>query len=78
VELSVRHPSPPNTYSYVQEETPGSTRKFVENHLLLTCITNQILALSMYNTPVEHGWAGESFLGQQKKSSSSPQAAGIA
>jgi hypothetical protein len=32
----VRRPSPPNTYSYVQEENSGSTRKFVENHLLFT------------------------------------------
>jgi hypothetical protein len=41
----VRRPSPPNTYSYVKEENSGSTRKFVENHLLFTCITNKILAL---------------------------------
>jgi hypothetical protein len=41
----VRPPSPLNTYSYVREENSGSTRKIVENHLLFTCITNQILAL---------------------------------
>jgi hypothetical protein len=45
MELSNHHSSPPSTYSYVQEENLGSTRKFVENHLLFTCITNQILAL---------------------------------
>jgi hypothetical protein len=41
------------------------------------CITNQLLALSMYHTPVECEWAGETFLRQQKKSSSSPRAAGV-
>jgi hypothetical protein len=30
VGFSVRCPSPPNTYSYVQEENLGSTRKFVK------------------------------------------------
>jgi hypothetical protein len=45
MEFSVRRPSPPNTYSYVREENSGSTRKFVENHLLFTSIANQILAL---------------------------------
>jgi hypothetical protein len=39
MEFSVHRPSPPNTYSYVQEENSGSTRKLVENHLLLTCAT---------------------------------------
>ncbi len=38
-------PSPLNTYSYVREENLGSTRKFVQNHLLFTYIANQILAL---------------------------------
>jgi hypothetical protein len=45
MEFSVHHPCPPDTYSYVQEENLGSTRKLVENHLLFTCINNQILAL---------------------------------
>ncbi len=45
VEISVRRPSPPNTYSYVREENLGSTRTFVENHLMFTCITNKTLAL---------------------------------
>jgi hypothetical protein len=53
MEFSVRPPSPPTTYSYVQEENLGSTRKFVENHLLFTCITNKILALCTYHTPAE-------------------------
>jgi hypothetical protein len=30
MESSVCCPSPPNTYSYVQEEHSGSTRKFVD------------------------------------------------
>ncbi len=45
VEFSVHCLSPLNTYSYVREENSGSTRKFVENHLLFTCTTNKILAL---------------------------------
>jgi hypothetical protein len=47
VEFSVRRPSPPNTYSYVQEENSGSTRKFVQNYILFTCISNLILAINM-------------------------------
>ncbi len=31
----------------------------------------------MYHTPVERWWAGETFLRQRKKSSSSPRAAGV-
>ena len=45
MELSVRPPSPLNTYSYVREGNLGSTRKLVEIYLLFTCITNLILAL---------------------------------
>jgi hypothetical protein len=45
MEFSVRRPSPPNTYSYVREENSGSTRKFVQNYLLLMCISNLILAI---------------------------------
>jgi hypothetical protein len=52
MESSVCHPSLLNTYSYVQEENLGSSRNFVENVLLFTCIMNQILAL---DTPAEHG-----------------------
>jgi hypothetical protein len=44
MEVSVHHPSPLNTYSYVQEENLGYTRKFVENYLLFTRITKLILA----------------------------------
>jgi hypothetical protein len=36
----------------VQEENLGSRRKFVENYLLFTCITNKILALQ----PWSMGW----------------------
>jgi hypothetical protein len=45
MEFSVRHPSPPNTYSYVRDENLGSTRKFVQINLLFTCISNLILAI---------------------------------
>jgi hypothetical protein len=45
MESSVCCLSPPNTYSYVQEENLGSTTKLVEDYILLTCITNQSLAL---------------------------------
>jgi hypothetical protein len=44
--------SPPNTYSFVKEENLGSTRKFIENYLLFTCITNKILALPLWSL----GW----------------------
>jgi hypothetical protein len=48
MEFSVHRLSPPNTYSYVQEENLGSTRKLVEIYLFLfRCITNLILALHM-------------------------------
>jgi hypothetical protein len=52
LEASVHCLSPPNTYSFVQEENLGSTRKFVENYILFTCITNKILALH----PWSMGW----------------------
>ncbi len=35
MEFSVRRPSPPNTYSYAQEENLGSTGKFVQNFLFV-------------------------------------------
>ncbi len=38
MEFSVCHPSPPNTYSYVQEENLGSTKKSVEIYILFTCV----------------------------------------
>jgi hypothetical protein len=41
----VHRPSPPNTYSYVREENSGSTGKFVQNYLLITCIPNLFLAI---------------------------------
>ncbi len=45
MEFSVRRPSPLNTYSYVREENLGSTRKLVQNYLLITCISKIILAI---------------------------------
>jgi hypothetical protein len=36
----------------VQEKSLGSTRKFVENYLMFTCITNKILALHPWSV----GW----------------------
>ncbi len=45
--------SVPSEYLFnVGEENLGSTRKFVENYLLFTCITNHILALH----PWSMGW----------------------
>ncbi len=44
MEFSVHPPSSPNTYSYVQEESFGSTKKIVETYLLFTSISNLILA----------------------------------
>jgi hypothetical protein len=64
MEFSVHRPSPPNIYSYMQEENLGSTRKFVEIYLLFTCITNLILAL---HTHAECEWAGGTSLREQKK-----------
>jgi hypothetical protein len=52
LKASVHRLSPPNTYSFVQEEHLASTRKFEENYLLFTCITNKILALH----PWSMGW----------------------
>ncbi len=61
MEFSVHRPSPPNTYSYVGEESLGSTRKFVKNFLLFTCVT-------ACTTHSEHErWAEGSFLRQRKK-----------
>jgi hypothetical protein len=72
VEFSVRHPSPPNTYSYKREENLGSTRKFVEIYLLFMCITNLILALHMQSV---NCWRNLSKTAE--KSSSSPLAVGV-
>jgi hypothetical protein len=55
MESSVCPPSPLNTYSNVQDENLGSTRKFVKIYLLFTCISNQILALSTWKkVPPDH------------------------
>ena len=50
MELSVHHLSPPNTYSYAQEEDSGSTRKFVEIYLGIV-YANQVLP----TTPAARG-----------------------
>ncbi len=76
MELSVRHSSPLNTYPYVREENFGLTRKYVENYLLFTYITIQILALP-YTRGAWMGWSTITFLRQREKSSSSPRAAGV-
>ncbi len=52
LEASVHCLSPPNTYSFVQEENLGWARMFLENYLLFTCITNKILALHPWSV----GW----------------------
>ncbi len=64
VEFSVCCLSPPNIYSYVQEENLGSTRKFVEIYLLFTCMYYQPNSCT---THAEREWAGGNFLRQQKK-----------
>jgi hypothetical protein len=71
MESSVHCLSPPNTYSYVQEENLGSPRKVVENQLLFSCITNQICALHQQSM----GWRNLSKT--VKKSSSSSHAASV-
>ncbi len=71
----MRRPSPPNTYSYVQEENSGSTRKFVENHLLFTCITNKFLNYVPYTRGALMGW--RNFSKTAEKRSSSPRTAGV-
>ncbi len=45
MESSVHCPSPPKTYSYVQEEKCGFNKKICTILLLFTCITNQISVL---------------------------------
>jgi hypothetical protein len=64
VEFSVRRPSPLNTYSYVQEENLGSTRKLVQNYLLFTYVYFQP---NSCNTHAEHEWAQGTFLRQRRK-----------
>jgi hypothetical protein len=60
----------------VQEENLGSTRKFVENHLLFMCITNKIIALcEPYTHGALMGW--RNFSKTAEKKSSSPCAAGV-
>ena len=82
MEFSVYRPSPPNTYSYVPDENLGSTRKFVENYLLITGITNLILAIHTQSIngleepfALRMGWRNLSKTAE--KSSSSPGAAGV-
>jgi hypothetical protein len=41
VESSVRHLSPPNTYSYVQEENLGLTKKMYSRKLLIVFVYYQ-------------------------------------
>jgi hypothetical protein len=80
MEFSVRRQFPPNTNSYAQEENSGSTRKFVQNYLLFTCISNLILAIHTQSiNGLEEpfamcmGWRNLSKTAE--KSSSSPRAA---
>ena len=71
MEFSDHRSSPQNTHPYVGEENSGATRKFVQNYLLFTCISNLILAIHMQ---IMNGLK-EPLSG--KKSSSSPCAAGV-
>jgi hypothetical protein len=67
MEFSIHHPSPPNTYSYVQEENLGSTRKFVQNFLFVYMYFQP----NSCNTHAEHDaeceWVQETFLRQWRK-----------
>ncbi len=47
MESSVCHPSPPNTYSCVQEEILVSSRKCVDDYLLFLCISNKSSVVPM-------------------------------
>ncbi len=69
VEFRVRRPSPPNTHSFVREESSGSTRKFVQNYSLFMCISNLILAI---HTQIVNGLE-EPLSKTADKSSSSPR-----
>ncbi len=60
VKVSVHHPSPPNTYSYVQEVNSGSTRKFVEIYLSHPQDTH----------PLHVGWRNLSKTAEKSSSSS--------
>jgi hypothetical protein len=62
VESSVYYLSPLNTYSNVQEDNLGLTRKFVENYLLFSCIINQICALHWQSM----GWINFSKTAEKK------------
>ncbi len=63
MEFSVRCPSPPNTYSYAQEENSGSTRKNCTK-LLIVYVYFQP---NSYNTHAECEWAQGTFLRQRRK-----------
>ncbi len=64
MEFSIRRPSTPNTYSYLQEENSGSTRKSVEIYLLFIYVYYQP---NSCNKHAEREWAGGNFLRQLKK-----------
>jgi hypothetical protein len=76
------HNTVSDAYSYVREENLGSTRKFVQNYLLFTSISNLILAIHTQSiNGLEEpftlcmGWRNLSKTAE--KSSSSPRAAGV-
>jgi hypothetical protein len=60
MDFSVRHPSSPNTYSYVQGEILGLTRNFVENYIVC-CLCVLPTELLHYHTPavLERGWRNQ-------------------
>ncbi len=63
MEFSVRRPSPPNTYSYVQEENLGLTRKFIQNFLFVYVYFQP----NSCNTHAEREWVQGTFLRQLRK-----------
>ena len=66
MEFSVHRPSPSNTYSYVQEENLGSTRKFVKK-LLLVYLYFQPNSCNVHTQSMNGEWAPGTFLRQRRK-----------
>ncbi len=63
MEFSVHPPPRPNTYSYVQKENLGSTRKCVDIFFYFYMYYQPISC----NTCTEREWAGGTFLRQREK-----------
>jgi hypothetical protein len=66
MEFSVRHPSPPNTYSYVQEENLDSTIKFVKITYCLRVLPTKFLHYVPYTHAALMGWRNFSETAEKK------------